>query len=229
VITHKTHSFRLECCRTNFRRSSRPRERLPRHERRAAVRYARPDEPVPPGWVARGDAGVNVAAGAAPRRVHEVRVSHPRLARRRGVPPFAAVVARGAHLVTSDGAVDGEGVVVPALVPGEAVVKMVFEFGGTVSRRRERLVGRDKSLSRLDDFACPRRLWKGMGIQGMAYPRTALVEWTIGLQRIRVTVDITVDMRVSDVPKCLINQHLVLGFNVCEFSRSLGKNATFLY
>jgi hypothetical protein len=68
-----------------------------------------------------------------------------------------------------------------------------------------------------------------MGIQGMAYPRTALVEWTIGLQRIRVTVDITVDMRVSDVPKCLINQHLVLGFNVCEFSRSLGKNATFLY
>jgi hypothetical protein len=50
--------------------------------------------------------------------------------------------------VTGDGAVDGEGVVVPALVPGEAVVKMVFEFGGTVSRRRERLVGRDKSLSR---------------------------------------------------------------------------------
>ena len=63
----------------------------------------------------------------------------------------------------------------------------------------------------------------------MAYPRTALVEGTIGLQRIRVTVDITVDMRVSDVPKCLINQHLVLGFNVCAFSRSLGKNATFLY
>ena len=148
MITHKTHCFRLECCRTNFRRSSRPRERLPRHERRAAVRYARPDEPVPLGWVARGDAGVNVAAGAAPRRVHEVRVSHPRLARRRGVPPFAAVVARGPHLVTGDGAVDGEGVVVPALVPGEAVVKMVFEFGGTVSRRRERLVGRDKSLSR---------------------------------------------------------------------------------
>tara|TARA_B110001450_G_C17661468_1_gene497430 strand:- start:217 stop:411 length:195 start_codon:yes stop_codon:yes gene_type:complete len=64
------------------------------------------------------------------------------------VPPFAAVVARGAHLVTGDGAVDGEGVVVPAFVPGEAVVKMMFEFGGTVSRRRERLVGRDKSLSR---------------------------------------------------------------------------------
>ena len=59
----------------------------------------------------------------------------------------------------------------------------------------------------------------------MAYPRTALVEGTIGLQRIRVTVDITVDMRVSDVPKCLINQHLVLGFNVCRVFRCTGKNA----
>lgn len=63
-----------------------------------------------------------------------------------------------------------------------------------------------------------------MGIQGMAYPRTALVEWTIGLQRIRVTVDITVDMRVSDVPKCLINQHLVLGFNVCRVFTITWKN-----
>ena len=52
------------------------------------------------------------------------------------------------HPVVEIFAVDGEGVVVPALVPGEAVVKMVFEFGGTVSRRRERLVGRDKSSSR---------------------------------------------------------------------------------
>ena len=61
-----------------------------------------------------------------------------------------------------------------------------------------------------------------MGIQGMAYPRTALVEGTIGLQRIRATVDITVDMRISDVPKCLINQHL--GWvSFVEFSRSLKK------
>lgn len=60
-----------------------------------------------------------------------------------------------------------------------------------------------------------------MGIQGMAYPRTALVEGTIGLQRIRVTVDMALDMRVSDVSKCLINQHLVLLLNVfCQTTRN---------
>ena len=60
-----------------------------------------------------------------------------------------------------------------------------------------------------------------MGIQGMAYPRTALVEGTIGLQRIRVTVDMALDMRVSEVSKCLINQHLVLLLNVfCQTTRN---------
>ena len=55
----------------------------------------------------------------------------------------------------------------------------------------------------------------------MAYPRTALVEGTIGLQRIRVTVDMALDMRVSDVSKCLINQHLVLLLNVfCQTTRN---------
>ena len=39
-----------------------------------------------------------------------------------------------------------------------------------------------------------------MGIQGMAYPGAALAEGMIGLQRIRVTVDIALDMRVSGVP-----------------------------
>ena len=60
-----------------------------------------------------------------------------------------------------------------------------------------------------------------MGIQGMAYPRTALVEGTIGLQRIRVTVDMALDIRVSGVSKCLINQHLVLLLNVfCQTTRN---------
>ena len=55
----------------------------------------------------------------------------------------------------------------------------------------------------------------------MAYPRTALVEGTIGLQRIRVTVDMALDMRVSEVSKCLINQHLVLLLNVfCQTTRN---------
>jgi hypothetical protein len=118
-------------------RSSRPRERPPRQEQRTAARYAGPDEHVYPLWFARarGAAGVGVVAGAAPRRVHEAQVSHASLARRRGVPPFAAVVARGRRLVTGDGLLDGEGMVEPALVPGEAAAKMVFQFGGTVSRR----------------------------------------------------------------------------------------------
>ena len=35
----------------------------------------------------------------------------------------------------------------------------------------------------------------------MAYPRTALVDGTIVLQRMRVTVNVAEDMHVSDVPK----------------------------
>ena len=50
------------------------------------------------------------------------------LARRRGVPQFAPVVVRDPRFVTGDGIVDGEGVVEHALVPGEAVVEMVFEL-----------------------------------------------------------------------------------------------------
>jgi len=50
------------------------------------------------------------------------------LARRRGVPQFAPVVVRDPRNVTGGGIVDGEGVVERALVPGEAVVEMVFEL-----------------------------------------------------------------------------------------------------
>lgn len=112
--------------REKERRSSRPRERHPRHERRAAVRYARPDEPVPSERVACGAAGVHVAAGVAQRRVP--RDVCMRLGRRRGVPPFAPVVVRDPRNVTGGGIVDGEGVVERALGPGEAVVEMVFEL-----------------------------------------------------------------------------------------------------
>ena len=48
--------------------------------------------------------------------------------RRRGVPQFAPVVVRDPRNVTGVGIVDGEGVVERALVPGEAVVEMVFEL-----------------------------------------------------------------------------------------------------
>ena len=41
---------------------------------------------------------------------------------------FAPVVVRDPRFVTGDGIVDGEGVVEHALVPGEAVVEMVFEL-----------------------------------------------------------------------------------------------------
>jgi len=43
-------------------------------------------------------------------------------------PPFAPVVVRDPRNVTGVGIVDGEGVVERALVPGEAVVEMVFEL-----------------------------------------------------------------------------------------------------
>ena len=69
---------------------------------------------------------MHVAAGVAQRRVP--RDVCMRLGRRRGVPPFAPVVVRDPRFVTGDGIVDGEGVVEHALVPGEAVVEMVFEL-----------------------------------------------------------------------------------------------------
>ena len=57
-----------------------------------------------------------------------------------------------------------------------------------------------------------------MGIQ-VAYPRAALAEGMIGLQRIRVTVDIALDMRVSGVPtKVPLSTPRVVEFNVCQVS-----------
>ena len=59
------------------------------------------------------------------------------------------------------------------------------------------------------------------GDSGMAYPRAALAEGMIGLQRIRVTVDIALDMRVSECSNqsASINTSCVwLGFNVCQVS-----------
>ena len=125
---HRINGVTLEAVPLLTASSLRPREGPPRDERRTASRYAGPDEHISPVWFARGAASVGVVAGAAPRHVHEAQVSHARLARRRGVPPFAAVVARGRRLVTGDGFVDGECMVEAAPVPGEAAAKMVCQL-----------------------------------------------------------------------------------------------------
>ena len=53
----------------------------------------------------------------------------------------------------------------------------------------------------------------------MAYPRTAFVEGTVVLQRMRVTVHGTEDMSVSDVPKCVVIPAPRVGFQrFVEFS-----------
>ena len=60
-----------------------------------------------------------------------------------------------------------------------------------------------------------------LGVQGMAYPRTAFVEGTTVLQRMRVTVHGTEDMSVSDVPKCVVIPAPRVGFQrFVEFSGS---------
>ena len=55
----------------------------------------------------------------------------------------------------------------------------------------------------------------------MAYPGAALAEGMIGLQRIRVTVDIALDMRVSRCSSqsaSITTSCVWLGFNVCQVS-----------